>query len=91
MDGDLAWRALADSTRRQILDLLRKQPLPAGRLAEHFSMSRFGVRKHLQILEYAALIRIEARGRERWQTSRRHRSAPLKSPPLTPSWRSSSA
>lgn len=63
---DLVWRALADPTRRAILDLLRAEPLPAGRVAERFAISRFGVRKHLQVLHQAGLVQIETRGRERW-------------------------
>lgn len=61
------WRALADPTRRAILDLLREGPLTAGDLAGQFAMTRFGVRKHLQVLREAGLVLVEERGRERWQ------------------------
>jgi len=61
------WSALADPTRRRILDELRRRPLPTGRLASRFpQMTRFGVRKHLRLLEEAGLVLVERRGRERW-------------------------
>ena len=63
---DLVWKALADPTRRKLLDLLREEPLKAGDLAARFSMSRFGVRKHLVALEAAGLVIVRQRGRERW-------------------------
>ena len=60
------WKAMADPTRRQILDRLRVAPQRSGELAEQFEMTRFGVRKHLQVLEGAGLVVSEVRGRERW-------------------------
>ncbi len=60
------WKALADPTRREILDALRASPLPTGRLAARFELSRFGVMKHLRVLQEAGLVLVEARGRERW-------------------------
>ena len=60
------WRALGDPTRRAILDLLRGEPLTAGRISEHFAMTRFGVRKHIAVLCEAGLVLVEERGRERW-------------------------
>lgn len=62
----LVWRALADPTRRQLLDRLRAGPATAGTLAEGFAMSRFGVRKHVAQLVEAGLVLVEERGRERW-------------------------
>ena len=60
------WKALADPTRRRILDELRRRPLPTGKLAAHFDMTRFGVMKHLRVLQDAGLVLVEERGRERW-------------------------
>lgn len=60
------WRALADPTRRALLDRLRAGPLTTGRLAEGFPMTRFGVMKHLRVLIEAGLVLVEERGRERW-------------------------
>jgi len=63
--GDV-WRALADPTRRRLLDLLRDRPRTTGDLCRRFPVSRFAVMKHLGILERAGLVIIERRGRERW-------------------------
>lgn len=60
------WKALADPTRRALLDRLRTGPATAGTLAEGFAMSRFGVRKHVAQLVEAGLVLVEERGRERW-------------------------
>ncbi|MEM7305070.1 MAG: metalloregulator ArsR/SmtB family transcription factor [Planctomycetota bacterium] len=65
-DPDRVWKALADPTRRGILDLLRVEPLTTGRLAARFDMTRFGVMKHLRVLAEAGLVLVEQRGRERW-------------------------
>lgn len=63
---DLVFKALADPTRREILDQLRDGPRTTGVLCERFEMSRFGVMKHLKALEDAKLVTVEWRGRERW-------------------------
>jgi len=60
------WAALADPTRRRILDLLRERPRTTGELADEFPTSRFAVMKHLNVLESAGLIVIRREGRERW-------------------------
>ncbi|MCY2961026.1 MAG: metalloregulator ArsR/SmtB family transcription factor [Planctomycetota bacterium] len=60
------WRALADPTRRRILDLLRAEPRTTGDLAARFDMTRFAVMKHLEVLVDAGLVLVERRGRERW-------------------------
>lgn len=60
------WKALADPTRRALLDRLRDGPATAGQLAAGFAMSRFGVRKHVAQLVDAGLVLVEERGRERW-------------------------
>jgi DNA-binding transcriptional ArsR family regulator len=59
------WKALSDSNRRRILDLLKDGPKTTGDLCDQFSqMSRFGVMKHLKVLVQAGLIIQEERGRE---------------------------
>jgi DNA-binding transcriptional ArsR family regulator len=60
--------AIADPTRRHILDRLRRQgPQRAGDLAAAFRhISRPAVSKHLGVLRRAGLIRPERRGREMW-------------------------
>jgi len=63
---DTVWKALADPTRRRILDLLRERPHTTGELALHFESTRFAVMKHLKVLTSAELVLVERRGRERW-------------------------
>jgi len=60
------WRALGDPTRRQILDLLRDGPRTTGELAQRFEQSRYGVMKHLSVLQAAELVTVERDGRRRW-------------------------
>ena len=64
--SSLVWSALADPTRREILDLLKDGPRTSGELARHFPTSRFAIRKHLNILEAAHLVIVRWHGRERW-------------------------
>ncbi len=60
------FQAVADSTRRSILEHLRADgPLSITALSEPLSMSRQAVTKHLAVLEKAGLIRKTVRGRER--------------------------
>lgn len=64
---DLVWRALADPTRRAILDQLATRARTTGELVERFSeLSRTGVMKHLDILENAKLLLVRREGRVRW-------------------------
>ncbi len=61
------WRALANPWRRQLLDLLRVQPLTTGALTEQLpALSRFAVMQHLEVLVSAGVVVIERRGRERY-------------------------
>ena len=59
--GD-AFKALADPTRRRILELLAQGDLTAGEIAAHFDMTKPSVSHHLNILKSAALITDERRG-----------------------------
>ncbi len=59
------WRALADPTRRGILDRLRTGPRTTGALAEEFPTTRFAVMRHLDVLKAAGVVTVERRGRER--------------------------
>lgn len=66
-EEDAIWRALADGTRRAILDLLAKRAHTTGEVVEHFpDLSRTGVMKHLDVLEDAGLILVRREGRLRW-------------------------
>ena len=57
--------ALADPTRRAVLDLLRRGNLPAGRIAQAFPVSRPAVSKHLRLLRRARLVEERRQGRHR--------------------------
>ncbi len=59
------WRALADPTRRRILDLLLERPRITGEVAAYFRISRIAVMRHLTVLSDAGLIASRKRGRER--------------------------
>ena len=56
-------RALADPTRRTILNLLKKSRLSAGEIAEHFDMSLPAVSRHLAVLKEADLVRDQREGK----------------------------
>jgi uncharacterized protein YndB with AHSA1/START domain len=61
---DEVFRALADPTRRSLLDeLFRQDGQTLSALEERFSMTRFGVMKHLRLLEEAGLVVTKRRGR----------------------------
>jgi len=61
----LMWRALADPTRRRVLDLLLDRPRITGEIAAQFHISRIAVMRHLAVLTDAGLIVSRKRGRER--------------------------
>jgi DNA-binding transcriptional ArsR family regulator len=65
-DTALLWRALADPTRRRILDLLRERPRVTGEIAAQFPISRIAVMRHLEVLSEAGLAVSRKRGRQRW-------------------------
>ena len=56
-------RALSDPTRREILNLLKKDSMSAGDISGHFEMSVPAVSKHLSILKDAGLIRDHREGK----------------------------
>ncbi|MEO7994941.1 MAG: metalloregulator ArsR/SmtB family transcription factor [bacterium] len=60
------FRALADPTRRRMLDLLREKPRTTHELCEHFDVSRYAVMQHLTVLEDCNLVLVRRQGRERW-------------------------
>ena len=60
------FKALADPTRRGLLDrLFERDGQTLGELEEGLSMTRFGVMKHLKVLEEAGLLTTRKRGREK--------------------------
>ena len=65
-DADLVFRALADSSRRTLLDVLRAHDgQTLNQLCECLEMSRQGVTQHLAVLEAADLIAVQWQGREK--------------------------
>ena len=63
---DEVFKALADPTRRSLLDeLFREDGQTLSALEERFPMTRFGVMKHLHVLEAAGLVVTRRRGREK--------------------------
>jgi DNA-binding transcriptional ArsR family regulator len=63
---DAVFKALADSTRRGLLDeLYRQDGQTLTALEQQFSLSRFTVMKHLKVLEEAGLVTTKRRGREK--------------------------
>ena len=65
MESHAVFQALADPTRREILDALRSGGQPVGRLSGKFPISRPAVYKHLCVLREAGLVRERKQGRER--------------------------
>jgi DNA-binding transcriptional ArsR family regulator len=63
---DPVFRALADDTRRGLLDeLFQRDGQTLTELEQRLPMSRFGVMKHLKVLEQAGLVTTRRRGREK--------------------------
>lgn len=56
-------QALADPTRREILNLLKQSRMSAGEISNHFSISGAAVSRHLSVLKEADLIRDEREGK----------------------------
>lgn len=63
--AEAAFQALADPTRRAVLDLLRRGSQPAGSIASAFPVSRPAISKHLRLLRRAHLVREHREGRHR--------------------------
>ena len=66
MDDDPVFKALADSTRRHLLDrLFQRDGQTLTELESELHMTRFGVMKHLRVLEEAGLVVTRRSGREK--------------------------
>lgn len=63
---DRAYSALADSTRRRLLEALREGDARISDLAAPLPMTFAGVSRHIGVLEAAGLVQREVRGREHW-------------------------
>ena len=66
--AEAAFQALADPTRRAVLDLLRRGSQPAGQIARAFPVSRPAISKHLRLLLRAHLVQERREGRHRFYT-----------------------
>jgi len=64
-NSEATFQALADPTRRAVLDLLRRGAQPAGQIAQAFPVSRPAISKHLRLLRRAHLVREHREGRHR--------------------------
>jgi DNA-binding transcriptional ArsR family regulator len=60
-----ALEALADPTRRRIVELLAEEERSAGEIASHFPTSRPGVSRHLRVLREAGLVQVREEGQRR--------------------------
>ncbi len=60
------FQAIADPTRREIINLLAHQKMNLNAVAENFPVSRPAISKHIKILTECGLIIIEQQGRERY-------------------------
>jgi DNA-binding transcriptional ArsR family regulator len=69
-----AYAALAEPSRRRILDLLRGGERSVGELVGPLNLSQPGVSKHLRVLRQAGLVEVRPDGRQRWY---RLRAQPL--------------
>lgn len=59
------WAAIADPTRRILLERLQREPMPVGRLAAGLPVSRPAVSQHLKVLKEAGLVLDHAEGTRR--------------------------
>jgi DNA-binding transcriptional ArsR family regulator len=63
------FQAIADPTRREIINLLAQKSLNLNAVAENFDVSRPAVSKHIKILTECGLVVIQQKGRERYCTA----------------------
>ena len=66
MTAPTMFDVLAEPTRRRVLDLLRVEPCPVGRLVELLGMSQPRVSKHLRVLRDAGLVNVRQDAQRRW-------------------------
>lgn len=59
------FQAIADPTRRKLLQLLAEKEMPVTVISKHFPMSRTAVSKHLRILSESKLVSVKKAGREK--------------------------
>jgi DNA-binding transcriptional ArsR family regulator len=64
------FQAIADPTRREIIRLIARKPLPLNSIAENFEVSRPAISRHIRILTECGIVTIHSRGRERYCEAR---------------------
>ncbi len=67
------FQAIADPTRRAIINMIAKQSLNLNSVAENFDVSRPAISKHIKILTECGLITIKQHGRERYCEAELHK------------------
>jgi DNA-binding transcriptional ArsR family regulator len=67
---DAAARALAESTRRQIMQLVRDEERTVSNLADQFTISRPAISQHLKVLQDADLVNVRSEGTRRYYRAR---------------------
>ena len=60
------FQAIADPNRRQIIDLLSKEPMTLNAIADKFQISRPAVSQHIKHLTECGVVEVEQKGRERY-------------------------
>ena len=60
------FQAIADPTRRQIINMVAQQPLNVNAIADSFDMTRQAISLHIKILTECELLKIKKQGRERY-------------------------
>jgi len=60
------FQAIADPTRREILNMVATKPLNVNTVGEHFDVSRAAIYKHMKILMECGLVEMRQQGRERY-------------------------
>lgn len=70
------FQAIADPVRRDIIELLAKEPLTVNAVAEEFDISRPAISKHLRILHECQIVHIQQKGRERYYSIQPHNLIP---------------
>jgi DNA-binding transcriptional ArsR family regulator len=78
MKEDRVFQALADGTRRQILDLLCAEDLPVAAMARRFDMTQPAVSQHLRVLREAKLVTARKQGRRRIYSANPRALAPVR-------------
>ena len=67
------FQAIADPTRREIINMIARQSLNLNAVAENFDISRPAISKHIKILTECGLVIIKQQGRERYCEAQLHK------------------